>query len=152
MYKYLVVKCDELGDQWECDADRQPICLVEDYGKYDVMGYEIYEIQEDGTFELIRHYNDVERELICVYWWEDAEDKFERVEKWKPDKLDVIIEGTREDVTLDLIKKIKIKYHFADTVEEIERDIQCSGNHSEMINNEWVVFGETFDEFYPKGF
>ena len=53
--KYLVMKCDELMDAYECDADRTPICLTDDYSNYG-QGYEIYELNEDNTFELIRSY------------------------------------------------------------------------------------------------
>lgn len=46
---YLIMRYDELNDQYECDAHRKPICLTEDWKnwintnhpKYDV---EIYEL------------------------------------------------------------------------------------------------------------
>ena len=64
--KYLIIRCDELRDQWECDADRTPICLTDDYSKYNCRGYEIYEIQKDNTFKLIREYNDITIEEIVI--------------------------------------------------------------------------------------
>lgn len=148
MYKYLIIKCDELGDQWECDANRTPICLTNDYDKYNTMGYEIYKIKENGTFELIRNYDDVTNEYMCVYWWND-EDK---VEEQSPDKIIKIQKGDRDNVTKSLIKKIKQQYHFTDTIKEIERNIYCSGYHSELIDNKWTVFGETFDNWFPYGY
>lgn len=53
---YLVVKCDELSDQYECDADRTPICVTKNYNKYNHPGYEIYEILSDGKLKLIKQY------------------------------------------------------------------------------------------------
>ena len=55
--KYLIVKCAELDDQWECDADRKPICITNDFYKYNKYGYEIYEISKSGTLKLIKKYN-----------------------------------------------------------------------------------------------
>ena len=57
--KYLIVKCDELGDQWECDADRQPVCITEEKKRYERFGYEIYEIFEDGYLKLIQEYDNI---------------------------------------------------------------------------------------------
>lgn len=56
--KYLIIKCDELSDQYECDADRTPICMTDNYSKYCGYGYEIYELQKDNTFKLIKDYED----------------------------------------------------------------------------------------------
>lgn len=149
MYKYLVIECNELGDQWECDADRKPVCLVEDYSQYNKRGYEIYEIKTDGTLKIIREYDDITNERICVYWW-NSENKVEECPL--PDKIIKIKDGDRDNVTKSLIKKIKQKYKFADTIEEIEGDISCSGNHAELIDNKWIVFGEAFDDWYPYGY
>ena len=53
---YLVVKCDELCDQYECDADRTPICVTKNYKSYNRPGYEIYAILSDGKLKLIKEY------------------------------------------------------------------------------------------------
>lgn len=57
--KYLIVECNELGDQCECDADRTPICVVDDYTNYNEYGYEIYLINKDGMLKKIRDYDEV---------------------------------------------------------------------------------------------
>lgn len=46
MKKYLIIECDELSDAYECDADRTPICLTDDFEKFNHYGYEIYEVQK----------------------------------------------------------------------------------------------------------
>ena len=144
--KYLVVECTELGDQWECDADRTPICLTDDYSKYNKMGYEIYEVKSDGTFELIRNYYEVTNESIYVYIW----DNIDNANHGKyPTTFAKITSGNRHDVTKSMVKKIKQQYGFTDTIDEIFKDIQCSGTHGERHKNKWMEFGEVFDnEFY----
>lgn len=50
---YLIVKCEELHDQWECDCDRKPYRMVfdaEDFGE----GYEVYEIDQHGFLNLVK--------------------------------------------------------------------------------------------------
>ena len=53
---YLVVKCTPLDDQYETDAAREPLCITADITSYEGEGYEIYQINEDGTLELIKEY------------------------------------------------------------------------------------------------
>ena len=55
--KYLIVKCLPLDVQFECDADRTPICLTDNYTDFLEYGYEIYELQDDNSFELIYDYS-----------------------------------------------------------------------------------------------
>jgi len=56
MKKYLIVKCVDLNDQYECDADRTPLVLVDNYVKWlkiYAKRFEWYEIyQENLTGEL----------------------------------------------------------------------------------------------------
>lgn len=54
---YLIVKCKELSDPYECDADRRPLCLTENYSKYG-RGYEIYKVLPNGTFKKIKDYEE----------------------------------------------------------------------------------------------
>lgn len=56
MAKYLIVKCDELSDQYECDADRIPVCLTDNWAYYNEYGYEVYEVLKNNTFKLIKNY------------------------------------------------------------------------------------------------
>jgi hypothetical protein len=51
MSKYLIVRCVNLKDQYECDADRTPLVLVEDYVEW-LKTYakknEWYEVYQEG--------------------------------------------------------------------------------------------------------
>ena len=56
--KYLIVKCEPLNDQYECDANRIPLCLVDNYTEYFSRNeYEIYELQNNNTFKFIQECN-----------------------------------------------------------------------------------------------
>lgn len=56
--KYLIVKCEPLDDQWECDCYREPICIVDDWSKYasenDDEYFEVWEIKDGGRLELVK--------------------------------------------------------------------------------------------------
>lgn len=54
--QYLIVECYELCDQYECDADRRPICITKSYKPYNDYGYEIYEILSNGKLKLVKEY------------------------------------------------------------------------------------------------
>jgi len=57
--KFLIVKCKPLDDQWECDADRTPICIVDQYEMYGYkkFGFEIYGILPNGNLKLLQEYD-----------------------------------------------------------------------------------------------
>lgn len=54
---YLIVKCEELSDQWECDADRTPITMTDNYRKWSE------ENNPDYAFEV---WELVNNDFICV--------------------------------------------------------------------------------------
>ena len=58
--KYLIIKCIPLSDQYECDADREPVCITNDTTAYEGKSYDIYEIHNDGSLELIQSYENCE--------------------------------------------------------------------------------------------
>lgn len=75
--KYLIMECKELMDQYECDADRTPITIVDDWkewfdkAKPDYM-FEVYELKND-KFRLIKGYNDVVEEGMAFIYYPDNE-------------------------------------------------------------------------------
>jgi len=150
--KYLVVKCTELSDQYECDADREPICLTDNYEKFDKYGYEIYEITHGNYFKLVKDYDSTSDKGMAVYKWHNIDEVVD--EESEPDEIIAIFKGhTRNDYKKSRIKQIKSDYHFEDSINEIYNDIRCSGAHAEIINGEWVVIGEYIAGFrWSKGF
>ena len=59
---YVIVKCEELSDQFECDADRIPLLVLvnvqpEELKKFKKYGYEIYVATAGGTLKKIQRYD-----------------------------------------------------------------------------------------------
>lgn len=59
---YVIVKCEELSDQWECDADKTPMLVLvnvepDRLEEFKCYGYEVYMASADGTLEKIQDYN-----------------------------------------------------------------------------------------------
>ena len=143
--KYLVVKCNELSDQFECDADRTPICVVDNYADYNKMGYEIYEINADGLLTKIREYDTATDEYFSYCEYDNNSND------WTPKKVVRLKDGDRDAVNKTDIKKWKTQFHFTETINHIMQDIEWSGQYGEKINGKWCVIGETYDESYPTG-
>jgi hypothetical protein len=144
--KYLIIECNELGDQWECDADRTPICITENPSEYGV-GYEVCEILSDGTLKKIRDYDEALEEGMALYYWEDGQEGEEAptiIEKY-PNK-------DRDSFSKSFFKKLKARVKFSETVADIECDILRSGAHGETIEGKWVVFGEYRDNRFDFGY
>ena len=64
---YVIVKCEELSDQFECDAYRTPLLVLvnvqlEELKKFKKYGYEIYVATTGGTLKKIQRYNDYDYE------------------------------------------------------------------------------------------
>ena len=142
--KYLVVECIEVFDEWE----KTPICVTEDYSEYDKYGYEIYEIYDDGSLELIRKCTTITSEGMYVCIWKNSK----TIDMEDPNTIVKVDSGNRYDVTKSTVKKIKAEYGFTDSIKEIYNHIQCFGYHGEKKNKKWVVYGEGYDNCYPRGF
>lgn len=64
---FVVVKADPLGDQWECDADREPVYLASTYEnalkEAKQMGldthFEIWGVKQDGFIQILPEYKDL---------------------------------------------------------------------------------------------
>lgn len=69
--KYLMVVCEELGDQYECDANRTPEAITDDWEKYceehSQNYYDVWEIREDNSLYLIREYTDTPSDCGMAY-------------------------------------------------------------------------------------
>ena len=143
--KYLIVKCEALNDQFECDANRTPICLTDDKSKYGY-GFEIYELQENNTFKLIKEYETSNSYGIAIYDYTDEEKNPIVFEKFE--QLD------RDDITKSQVKKWKEKYGFTDSVKDIMRELRCCGQYGECIGSDekFIVIGEYMDNVYSLGY
>lgn len=78
MTKYLIVKCEELSDQYECDADREPMFLVDDWEdwfnkNHPTYQFEVYKFVDDEEAELVKQYVDSMNEGMALYYWDNDE-------------------------------------------------------------------------------
>lgn len=144
--EYLIIECNELGDQWECDADRTPICITEDPSKYGV-GYEVWKILDDGTLEKIKDYKKALEKGLALYYWEEG-----REEEEAPTIIEKYPNKDRDSFSKSFFKKMKARAKFSETVADIETNIHCSGAHGEEIEGKWVVFGEYRDDRFDCGY
>lgn len=149
--KYLVVKCEELNDGYECDANRIPVCITDDYSEYNKFGYEIYKVLENGKLKLIREYDQTTNEGFAVYYWKNTDD-VEVIRVTNPTILENLSQKRREDFTKSLIQRLKKKYRFSGTVNDIFADIQSFGSYGDLIEDKWIVIGEYYDDNYSSGY
>ena len=141
--KYLIVKCDELMDGFECDANRTPICLTDDYSNYG-RGYEVYKIKKDNTFELIKDYDDCLESGIAVVHYSIDEDYDE------PIIIEKIPNKGRKDIRI--FTELFHKYNFSEDFKIARLEFQNCGSYGEELKNRWWVITEYFDDVYGGGY
>ena len=101
------MKCEEFG---ECD-DRCPLCLVEDYSEYGV-GYEVYKVLEDNTFQKVKDYNATLEEGIAVYFWREGKEEEDEPtirEKWKNMGRDAMTKSKIQTLKISMVLTILLK-------------------------------------------
>lgn len=140
MSKYLIIKCEELSDQYECEASKTPIKITNDCSKYG-MGYEVWEILMNGNLKKVKNYDTVLEEGFAVYFWDSNNSS-------KPNVIKKFKNLTRKNITKSMIKNIKEQYTFTGTVNEIFQEVVCSGHYGEPTNEQLLYFGEYCNNYY----
>ena len=79
MTKYLIVKCEELGDQFECDANREPMFLVDDWKdwfnkNHPTYQFEVYKFVDGNEATLEKTYDEAMDEGMALYFWHMDDD------------------------------------------------------------------------------
>lgn len=151
---YLIMRCDELGDQYECDADRTPITLVEnwkDWAKNHTpdYAYEVWQYNNDGTFSCIKDYNDVE-EGMALYYWDEDEDPEEN----RPHIIANFPSTTRKSTIPSIVKQtIKKGAYTWNGKTGVDNDLSNCG-HITWYNKEkrYYVYGEYRGNHYIVGY
>jgi hypothetical protein len=142
--KYLIVKCEELGDQYECDANRIPVCITDNPSEYG-LGYEVYELEEDNTFSLVKEYDTpLERGMALYYWGIDEDER-----KDKPTIIQKWVNFTRFEITEEIVEQIGFE---EEEVNEIIKSIECQGSYAEDFDDKWLVLGEYLDDYFSVGY
>lgn len=147
MAKYLVIECNKLDDQWECDADRQPLCVTDDKNKFWKVGYEIYEIYPDGSLKLIKDYETTKEFGFALYFWEGNENP-------ECDAPTVIekMPNYEKCVPNNVLKSWIKQAHFYGSFDEIKKDIERCGGYSEDVGNKYYVIGTYADDKFDCGY
>ena len=137
--KYLIVKCKELEDQYECDCDRKPICITDDPQKYS-SGYDIYEVKEDGTLSLVKSYDEYNENGMTLLYQKEDEDEPITLQKW---------EGLeRDDVTFEIIKQCGFRKN---TEKKIKSQICSMGSYQENRTEGIYLLTEYFSYNFNLG-
>lgn len=77
--KYLIVECEELGDQYECDANRIPITMTDDWKdwykktKPDYY-FEVYEFK-NNKFVVVKSYETPMEQGMAFVMYENYDDE-----------------------------------------------------------------------------
>lgn len=152
MTMYLIMRCDELGDQYECDANRTPICLVEnwemwyDENKPDYR-FEVYEVIDNTVGDIVKDYEiPIEKGMALYYWSDEILELYDDnvptpvvVKKWE--------NRTRHDLIPDEVKE----QMNCEDVYEFEDWLRGGGvinwRHKKEDDKLWF-YGEYYDDSY----
>lgn len=145
---YLIVKCEELGDQYECDANRTPMFMCNSWEDLRLdYQFDVYELQNDNTFKCIKDYETpMEYGMALYYWGED--DDCETVDptiikKWQ--------NRTPDD---DIPKKVKkILKDLKNKGVDIDNWLTSCGYITWYDkDNNYCIYGEYYDNRYALGY
>ena len=146
---YLIMRCDELYDQYDCDADRTPIAIVEDWkdwAKNHVTDYNYEVWQYDGNeFSCIKEYDEPLEEGMALYYWERQEDPEENL----PHVIEKYPNATRHTKIPALVKK----YLTNDNMHDIDDSLKTCGYITWYDENaNYYAYGEYWDNNYLLGY
>lgn len=141
--KYLITELAQ-----EFDETCLPLRITEDPSDYGY-GYEVYEILEDGTFKLIKEWNEAKKEGFALYYW----DSYEQAESGSCPTIIRDFRGMdRDDFSKEDISMIKEEAKFNEDVDFILSEISCCGEYAEESSDgKWVVFGSYRDDDFSVG-
>ena len=160
MTKYLIVKCTELGDQFECDADREPMFLVDDWEdwfnkNHPTYRFEVYKFVDDNEATLEKTYDEVMDAGMALYFW-NMDDDHEEV---APTVVAHYKDYTRNKKVPDKVWKIfRQGAYWADgdefTEQDFKNDLRSSGYVSwdDKEHKKFWVYGYYADGRYCLGY
>ncbi len=149
MSTYLIMKCKMLDDQFECDADRIPEAITDNWLKWyennhPDFDFEVWEYK-NGYFSLVNSYDDyVDEGMSFVeYWYDTHNDIHTREIEYFPnlDRDDEIPAIVKESLLLDnniIMKKAKQKLAMSGTVRWEIKDKTYA--YCESFNRQFSVF------------
>ena len=154
---YLIMRCDELNDQYECDADRTPIAIVEDWKDWIAKDHGIdyrFEVwaYDGNEFELVKPYDEpLDSGMALCYWLNN-----DNPEETKPHVIAKFPSLTRHDPVPNIVKEIMNKGAYQDdSLEEegVDNSLRSSGYISWFTkDHKYYVYGEYEDNHYDFGY
>lgn len=74
--KYLIMKCEPLDDAYECDADRSPITMTNDWKEWyekthPKYPFEVYEYK-NNSFSRLKEYDAPMKEGMVLFWYDET--------------------------------------------------------------------------------
>ena len=142
--KFLIVQCEELGDQWECDVNRTPRYITDDWKTNYPIDYpfEVYEILDNGQIgNRIKDYEDgMSLGMVFGYWkYYDNTEEFHAI-KYFPNA------QRSDECPKDIYKKLKSLDCFDNSL------TNCGYISGEKSENEIYIYGEYIDSKMPTPF
>ena len=146
---YLIIECAPLHDPYECDADRNPIAITNNYIEWlsnndEPTYYEIYGWDGEKMIR-IKEWSVPNEEGMAFYYWE----KNENPEKGHPHIIQKYPNRTRKNDIPKNIKKEMEKY--CDENDNIWLR-SCGFISWENDKGQWCVYGEYEDSKYSLGY
>lgn len=160
MTKYLIVKCTELGDQYECDADREPMFLVDNWEEWfqenrPTYRFEVYKFVDEEEATLEKTYEEVFDTGMALYFW-NMDDDHEEV---APTVIAHYKDYNRNKKVPDKVWSIfRQGAYWADdekmTEEQFKKDLKCCGYVSwdDKEHKKFWVYGHYEDGRYDLGY
>ena len=160
MVKYLIVKCMELSDQYECDADREPMFLVDDWEdwfekNHPTYQFEVYKFVDEKEATLEKTYDEVMDEGMALYFW-NMDDNFEEV---APTVIAHYKDYDRHKTVPDKVWEIfRQGAYWTDddefTEKDFKKDLKCQGYASwdDKEHKKYWVYGHYADGRYCLGY
>ena len=144
---YLIMRCDALGDQYECDADRTPVCLVTDWKEWYYLAmphyaFEVYEMTDNQEFNLVKSYEEPATQGMAVYFWpQDVE-----CSKTEPTVISWFPNRTRQEKIPDKVMQMITEGH------DYNDYLESCGSCTWLFEDNYYVYGEYRDFIYTTGY
>lgn len=159
---YLIIECEELNDQYECDANRTPIAITDDWQMWykehraNIGLFEVYEWNGE-TMTLIKGYSESITAGMALYYWtidENPDTEYPHIICEWPNltRSDDIPERARELIDKYLISDDN---YDNDTFKDIKTLINTTGSYGWRKENNialWIVYGEYKDNCFSVGY
>lgn len=141
--KYLILKCEELADQYECDANRTPVYVGDTIPTEMLgLGFEHYQINADGSVDLIKVYDEPYESGMALYYWADRLDPQENLPT-------IVFKYPHYNRNTPIPPEVK---RVLDTLENVDACLDSCGSISGCKNEDYYVYGEYMDDYFNLGY